>query len=253
MSENGPLATTVADCALVLSVLADRPELATVAPAPERLRVAVSVKSPVPGSGVDREWAAAATETGRLLAAQGYTVSYVDPPAPTSVALAALARWFAGTELDARTLADRNQLEPRVARHASLGRLALRLGLVKPKSRDAWRAIASAFFADFDVLVTPTLAQPPLEAIRWGARSWLANVRANTSYAPFAAPWNIAGWPAMAVPAGVHSTGTPLSVQLVAPLGGESLLLSVAGLLETLRPWQRFAPAYAPPASPSRS
>jgi amidase len=253
MSENGPLATTVADCALVLSVLADRPELATVAPAPERLRVAVSVKSPVPGSGVDREWAAAATETGRLLAAQGYTVSYVDPPAPTSVALAALARWFAGTELDARTLADRNQLEPRVARHASLGRLALRLGLVKPKSRDAWRAVASAFFADFDVLVTPTLAQPPLEAIRWGARSWLANVRANTSYAPFAAPWNIAGWPAMAVPAGVHSTGTPLSVQLVAPLGGESLLLSVAGLLETLRPWQRFAPAYAPPASPSRS
>jgi amidase len=33
MAENGPLATTVADCALVLSVLADRPEFATVAPA----------------------------------------------------------------------------------------------------------------------------------------------------------------------------------------------------------------------------
>jgi amidase len=248
MAENGPLATTVADCALVLSVLADRPEFATVAPAPERLRVAGSVKSPVPGTAVDREWAAAAVQTGELLAAQGYTVTVVDPPAPTTVALAALARWFAGTEMDARTLADRTLLEPRVSRHASLGRLALRLGLIKPGARDTWRAVASSFFADHDVLVTPTLAQPPLEATNWGTRSWLSNVRANTRYAPFAAPWNIAGWPAMAVPAGVHTSGTPLSVQLVAPLGGESLLLSVAGLLETLRPWQRIAPAYDPRA-----
>jgi amidase len=208
----------------------------------------VSVKSPVPGTAVDREWAAAAVQTGELLAAQGYTVTVVDPPAPTTVALAALARWFAGTEMDARTLADRTLLEPRVSRHASLGRLALRLGLIKPGARDTWRAVASSFFADHDVLVTPTLAQPPLEATNWGTRSWLSNVRANTRYAPFAAPWNIAGWPAMAVPAGVHTSGTPLSVQLVAPLGGESLLLSVAGLLETLRPWQRIAPAYDPRA-----
>jgi amidase len=245
MAENGALATTVADSALLLSVLADRPELALVAPPPEQLRVAVSVTSPVPGSTVDSEWAAAARETGELLAAHGYTVSYVDPPAPTSVAIAALARWFAGTEMDARALADRTRLEPRVARHAALGRMALRLGLVTPAAREKWRSIALAFFADHDVLITPTLAQPPLESVRWGERSWLSNMRANARYAPFAAPWNIAGWPAMALPAGVHRTGTPLSVQLVAPLGQEALLLSVAALVETLRPWQRIAPGYA--------
>lgn len=246
MAENGPLTTTVADGALMLSVLAGRPELAVVAPAPTGLRVAVSVKSPVPGVRVDREWAAAATETGALLERAGHTVTYVDPPAPTSTALAALVRWYAGAEKDAQTLADRSLLEPRVARHAALGRLALRLGLIRPGARESWRAVASEFFGDHDVLVTPVLAQVPLQAVRWGARSWLSNVTANARYAPFAAPWNIAGWPAAAVPAGVHTTGMPLSVQLVAPLGGEALLLSVAAQIEELRPWTRHAPGYTP-------
>jgi amidase len=58
-----------------------------------------------------------------------------------------------------------------------------------------------------------------------------------------AAPWNLAGWPAIAVPAGLHPNGTPLSVQLVARPGGESLLLSIAAQLEQLRPWARTAPA----------
>jgi amidase len=37
----------------------------------------------------------------------------------------------------------------------------------------------------------------------------------------------------------------PLSVQLVAPEGGEGLLLSVARQLESLRPWARHAPLAA--------
>jgi amidase len=46
----------------------------------------------------------------------------------------------------------------------------------------------------------------------------------------------------MTVPAGRHSKGTPLAVQLVARPGGEALLLSVAAQLEQLRPWVRLAP-----------
>ncbi|MBI4410712.1 MAG: amidase, partial [Gemmatimonadetes bacterium] len=61
-------------------------------------------------------------------------------------------------------------------------------------------------------------------------------------YAPFAAPWNFAGFPAAAVPAGMHSSGLPLSVQLVTAPGGEALLLSVAKYLENLRPWRRHPP-----------
>jgi amidase len=101
-------------------------------------------------------------------------------------------------------------------------------------------------FDRVDVLLTPTLAQPPIAAARWGERGWLANILANLRYAPYAAPWNLAGYPAAAVPAGTHrGTGTPLSVQIVTtPEDGESRLLSLAAQLEELRPWQRRAPDF---------
>jgi amidase len=93
------------------------------------------------------------------------------------------------------------------------------------------------------VLLTPGLAHPPKKAVEWGKRGWLANVLSDSRYAPFAAPWNLAAWPGAVVPAGVHSkAGTPLAVQLVGPAGAEPLLLSVAKLLEDLRPWRRHAP-----------
>ena len=95
-----------------------------------------------------------------------------------------------------------------------------------------------------DVLLTPALAQLPLPALAWHERGWAANLLANIRYAPFAAPWNLAGWPAMAVPAGRHRSGVPLSVQLVGKPGSEATLLSVAARLEQLQPWPRTAPGY---------
>ncbi|HSP65648.1 MAG TPA: amidase [Candidatus Deferrimicrobium sp.] len=244
MAENGPLATTVADCALLLSVMAGRPELAAVG-APGRLRVAISTAAPAPLVPVDRHWAAAARATGALLLSAGHRVTPADPPYGQRAVPAGIVRWVAGTELDARLLRWRTELEPRTKRHAALGRLALRLGFPRERGRERWRDAAERFFAGHDVLVTPALAQPPIEAATWGKRSWLANVVANVRYAPFAAPWNLAGWPAMVVPAGVHPNGMPLGVQLVARPGGEALLLAVAGQLEFLSPWPRTAPARA--------
>jgi amidase len=169
-------------------------------------------------------------------------VVQADPPYPTRTALAALVRWFAGTELDAQLLEDRSRIERRTRVHASLGRAALKAGLPRESGRRHWQQVAERFFAEHDVLVTPALAQRPLAAVPWGQRGWLANVTANSRYAPFAAPWNLAGWPAAALPAGTHPAGTPLSVQLVARPGSEQLLLQVAAQLEQLRPWPRLAP-----------
>ncbi len=242
MSENGPLATTVEDCALVLSVLAGRPELATLGDH-RGARIALSTKVPAPGIPLDRHWAAVVRETGELLRQVGYLVAQADPAYGQFTAPSEIVRWVAGTELDARLLSDRSKLQTRTRRHAAAGRAAIRLGLPREQGRARWRRAAEAFFADHDVLITPTLAQPAIEAKAWGERGWLSNVIANVRYAPFAGPWNLAGWPAMAVPAGLHPNGMPLSVQLVARPGGEALLLSVARQLEVLRPWQRTAPA----------
>ncbi len=246
-AENGPLTTTVADAALLLSVLAADPSLAeSPAQSPAGLRIGLSLAAPSPATPVDPAFADAARRTADLLASLGHARIDRELKPPLSAGLAALSVWFAGTEMDARLMSDRGRLGKPVARHAAAGRAVLRAGRPRESSREAWRAVAQRFFDDLDVLVTPGLAQVPLPAVRWGERSWLRNLRANSAYAPFAAPWNLAGWPAMVVPAGQHpDSGTPLSVQLVAPPGGEGRLLSLAAQIEQAAPWPRVAPRYA--------
>ncbi|HEY8470345.1 MAG TPA: amidase family protein [Longimicrobiales bacterium] len=247
--ENGVLATTVEDAALVLSVMAARPELAAVAEPERPLRIGVSVRSPLaPLIGVDREYAAAALETARLLERAGHEVREADPPTPARLGLPLFAGWFAivAMEFDAAASQARialDALEPRTRAHIRAGRIARRLGLFRLEHRDAYGALMADSFRDLDLLVTPTLAAPPPRAVRWSERGWLANVVANARFAPFTGPWNYARWPAAAVPAGRHSSGVPLSVQLVTRPGGEGLLLGVARQLEALRPWPRHAPA----------
>jgi amidase len=243
MSENGPLAATVQDCALVLGVLADRPALALVGE-PGRLRIGVSTRSPLQEFPVSKPWAGAAQGVAALLREAGHTVRQDNPKYGQHISTSGIVRGLAGVELDAQLLVDRSRLEPRTRRHAALGRLALAAGFPKESGRETWRAKADLYFADHDVLLTPTLAQSPPTSARWSERGWLRNVIVGARYAPFAAPWNLAGWPAMAVPAGVGPDGMPLSVQLVARPGGEGMLLALAGQIERLQPWSRYAPNY---------
>ncbi|MBE7188816.1 amidase [Jatrophihabitans endophyticus] len=243
MAENGPLTTTVADAALMLSVLAGREDLASPVPA-DRLRIAVSVAPPATGVAVDPHRASATQDVAPLLREAGHEVREADPPYDQLLALSELARWTAGTELDARLMTDRSALAVRTSRHAALGRAVLRAGFPHESGRRRWRQRAEAFFEGLDVLVTPALARSPVPAKQWHERGWLANLVSNLRYAPFAAPWNLAGWPAMVVPVGLGPDGLPLGVQLVAPPGGEARLLGLAAQLEQLRPWMRTAPAH---------
>jgi amidase len=242
MAENGPLATTVDDAALMLSVLAERPGFARHT-APGQLRIAVSTKVPMLVAPLDAHWRAATTETADLLREAGHGVVSADPPYGQLLALREMARWTAGTELDARTMRDRTALAVRTTRHAAVGRLVLRAHQPRDRGRHKWQHVVERFFADHDVLITPALAAPPLVAKAWSRRGWLTNVLTNTRYAPFAAPWNLAGWPAMSVPAGLDPNGLPLGVQLVAKPGAETQLIALARELERLRPWPRVAPA----------
>jgi amidase len=242
MSENGPLATTVADAGLLLSVMADRPDLQDVSPHDGRVRVALSHRPPVAGVTVDPAWAAAAERIAAIMRMDGHDVRRANPVYPTSAAIAGLARWFAGTAADADQLDD-DLLEARIRRHASIGRAIRKTPLMSERLRTSWITRAREFLNEYDILITPALAQPPLESRRWSDGGWAATMLANIRYAPFAAPWNVAGFPAMVVPAGVHpDTGTPVAVQLVAGPGGEHLLLRMAAAIEQIHPWQRTAP-----------
>jgi amidase len=161
-----------------------------------------------------------------------------------------MATWFAGVHQDATALGvDVATLQPRTRRHIALGGWALRRGYVREEDRTSFRQRCLAFFADgsYDVLLTPALASAPPAAVSWSTRSWRANITVNARYAPYAAPWNIAGFPALVVPVGVRPDGMPLAVQLVGIPGAELLLLAIAGQLELANPWRRHAPGW--PAS----
>ena len=239
-SENGPLATTVADLALAYSVMADDPASAEVV-APEKLRIAWSATSPVAGMPPAKEWANAAQSTADLLRELGHQVANRSPGYPVSLlTTTALRFWTIDAAVDADLFVDQSRLEPRNRRHVKIGRALQGRGLPQA-AREHWRTIAEAFFAETDVLLTPTLAHTPLKAKEWARGGWLPSLLANVRYAPYAAPWNFVGWPAMSVPAGVDKAGRPLGIQLVGRPGSERLLLGLAGQIEQRRPWPRTA------------
>jgi amidase len=240
-TENGPLTTTVEDAALLLSVMAGRAELREVREPAQPLRIAVSTRAPGPGIRVNAEFVRNTHAAAQLLRAAGHSVETADPPYSTRIALAVLGHWFAAARQDSEPL-ERNVLEPRTRRHAQWGPTAERLGLVGPHWREEWRRRVQPLFDRYDVLLTPTLAQLPIKADAWASRSWLSNLLSNMRYAPFCASWNLAGYPAASIPLGVHSSGLPASVQLVALPGREALLLGLASQLERQQPWSRHAP-----------
>lgn len=248
MSENGPVATTVEDAALVLSVLANDATLAEVAEPERPLRIAVAYNTPSFVVRLKTPWRRALETAEQALREAGHQVEVVRFPYPLDI-LPLLSRWFLGVANDAREL-DHDLLEPRTRRHVKLGLFAQKRGMIKAADTKKTADRARAFFADYDVLVTPTLAQTGPAAVEWHKRSWLRNLWSNLNYAPFAAIWNMVGWPAASVPIGMDSDkGLPTAVQLIAEPGGEKQLLGLAAQLQRIRPWQRTSPRYNEAAS----
>jgi len=237
MAAHGSLATTVADAALLLSVLAAKPSLAEIGD-PGQLRIAVSTQVPLTRAAIPRSFRKAVKKSADLLAERGHTIGQATPRYGVEAPLGIMGRWFAGPAEQAEGV-DRALLQPRTRSHVRLGRALRRARLIRPGTRLRWRARAEAFFADHDVLLTPALASLPPKAKRWHERSCFANALPSFRVAPFAGLWNLAGFPALTVPAGRTSSGLPIGIQLVAAPGGEARLIAVAAQLEAANPWPR--------------
>lgn len=237
MAENGPLATTVEDAALMLSVLAARPQLAELA-SPGPLRIAIAVGSPLALLRTDKYWVSAVEGIGELLTGLGHTVS---PVRLRYAVIAPISRWLAGPAVDAVGL-DRRRLQPRTRRHLAVGRLARHV--VRNSQLPPIECRANNLFERFDAVLTPALAHPPPRLGIRSKQSWVRNVVADSRFAPYSAQWNVLGYPAASVPAGRHPvSGTPTAVQIAAQRGRESTILSIAAQIERYQPWPRVAEA----------
>jgi amidase len=240
--ENGVLTTTVADAVLGFSVLAGRTPAKLVMP--EKLRVGISVRSPVAGIRLDEPNRSAVATAAKLLVEAGHDTVTAEPTYATKLGLVALATWFAAAYRGVEAAGmDRRSLQQRTRQHARLGKITWERGWVRQEQRDAWREQAIGFFADnrIDLMLTPALAATPPPADGHASGAWRRNMMTNMRYAPFGAPWNVAGLPAIVFPVGVRPDGLPLAVQLVGPPDSELLLLAVAGQFEVMNPWQRLA------------
>ncbi len=100
----------------------------------------------------------------------------------------------------------------------------------------------------FDVLLTPTLAEPPPEIGDVAARpdEPLRAFGRALPFAAYTAPFNITGQPAVSLPTAWTDDGLPVGVQLVAAPFREDLLVRLSAQVEAARPWaERRPPIHA--------
>jgi amidase len=118
----------------------------------------------------------------------------------------------------------------------------------------ATRQIAAAF-ESFDVLLTPTLGEPPAPLGTFDSPPGepLAGLWRAAAYVPFTPPFNVTGQPALSLPLHWNEAGLPIGVQLVGRFGDEETLLSLAGQLEQAVPWAARRPPVAAQAEPGGS
>lgn len=95
------------------------------------------------------------------------------------------------------------------------------------------------FFGRYDLLITPTLANPPLAlgSLDMQSDDWPRFIVALLDEIPFTPLYNATGCPAASVPMGRSSEGLPIGAQIGAPLGREDSILRLAGALERGWPW----------------
>ena len=122
-------------------------------------------------------------------------------------------------------------------------RIGRRIGPAPPKVMQQWAVKASPWFQDFDLALMPCVAKPSIPAGGWTGRGFVSTALDQIRALPYNAPWNVAGFPAASVPAGIGPDGVPLSVQLVAPRSREAVIIEIALLLEGMRPWEHPPPA----------
>jgi amidase len=237
-----------------------RPFLEEVGVDPGPLRIGLMTTPPGGQFPADPECVAGAEAAGTLLSELGHHVepSYpADMDDPTYIENF-LVRWGAGMDWNirywerelGRTIGP-DDVERCTWALVQMGRThtAGDLLLAVEQAQRATRRVA-AWWADdgFDLLLTPTCAEPPprLGEHDPTPENPLAPILRATPFAIFTALFNTTGQPAISLPLHQTADGLPVGVQLVAAYGREDLLIRIAGQLEQAAPWaDRLPPVSA--------
>jgi aspartyl-tRNA(Asn)/glutamyl-tRNA(Gln) amidotransferase subunit A len=243
----GPMARTVGDAALMLTVLA-RPDWRDIRalPADDRdwcdgiedgvagLRIAYSAD--LGHVRVDDEVAAITARAAQAFTGLGAEVESRDP----DIAHAAdcfRTLWYAGAASALRQIpADRRGvMDPGLVEVATEGEGFSALDVMGAEQMRAEIALRmAAFHRDYDLLLTPALPIPAFEAgvevpPGSGFTRW-------PDWTPFSYPFNLTGQPAVVVPCGFTADGLPVGLQIVGPRFADALTLRAARAYEAACP-----------------
>ena len=255
----------------------ERPYAEEVATEPGKLRVAFHADPAMP-SKVHPDCVAAVHETARICESLGHEVRQVRPNHDTR----ALARAFY-TLISANTAADLAAAERVRGRAAGVDDFETETWLTAligrtlsgPEVIDAIRLLQTEtrrladFYKDYDVILTPTLGQPPpkigaLRAKGVEAVAQRAVVRSKAlgalkltgavdmavdrvfGFIPFTPVANFTGQPSMSVPLIWNRENLPIGSMFTGRFGDEATLYRLAMQLERERPWaERRPPVFA--------
>jgi len=233
---------------------------------PKTLRIGVLDESPL-DIPLHAEARTAVDHTVRLLESLGHHVERA-APAIDGLQLGRdfLSMWFtqmalAVDEVRAQTgaKADAFELDTRAMAHVGHA-FSVTEYLAMFNRWQGYRHALADFHADYDLLLTPTLANPPPrigqeQTPRWQQialrpllrlpsgraliRSGIVEqiARENLKHVPFTQMANLTGVPARSVPLHMTDNGLPLGSQFVGAPGSEALLLQLAAQLEDAAPW----------------
>lgn len=236
MAVEGPMARSVADLRVGLSVLAGRDirdprsvDAPLQGPAPIVRRAALVTR--VPGAETPPETVAEILRAGRILAGTGWEVEPAEPPELELVT----ETWLDVLAVDFLVLMPRiRSLVSRPVYDYVMGLCRMSGAPDKPNSeihatRSRLTRLWSGFFASYPVAIGPTWTQLP-----WRVDADLepgTGARLALDTARFITPGNVLGLPSVALPTGV-AYGLPTGIQIYADLWREDLCLEVAGIIE---------------------
>ncbi|WP_233455130.1 amidase [Paenibacillus elgii] len=231
-----------------------RPFSVEAAAAPGRLRIAWTAK-PLSGTPVDAECLRVLHETVSLCEELGHELVEASPEVDyEALFVATMNIWAANTchgierlaKALNRTPSERN-LEATILKAyqhgASLSAhdLLTAIDISAKASRSVGR-----FFEQVDVLLSPTIASPPLPLGVLNANDPEIDVRRWTeqvfTHAPFTSLFNTTGQPAISLPLGWSADGLPIGMQFAGRFADEATLLQLASQLEAARPWNHKRP-----------
>ncbi len=216
-------------------------------PGRKRLRVALVTES-LGGRTVDAEVLEVVRDTAALLEGLGHHVEPAPAPAPESfvedfldywaflaLALTASGRRRLGPDFDASR---HDGLTAGLAARARgrLWRMPVVIGRLRASQRHSRR-----FFADHDLVLSPTLAGVT-PALGWldPGQPYETVIERLVEWVAFTPLHNVTGDPAISLPLGASSAGLPIGVMLAGPRGQDRRLLEVALELEQARPFRRI-------------